>query len=44
MNLYLSYPEKNCVEAKQNDQSMNDDVPFANPKGVSVKEGKENIG
>ncbi len=44
MNLYLPYPEINRGQAKQTDQHINNNAPFANPKGVSVKEGKKNIG
>ena len=44
MNLNLPYPEKNRIEAKRNDQRMNDNAPFdTTPKWVFVIERKKNI-
>jgi len=44
MNLHLPYPEKNRVDAKQADNHINDNAPFANPKWVLFIERKKNIG
>ena len=42
-NLNSSYPEKNRVQAKRNDQCVNDDAPLPNPEWIPFIERKENI-
>ena len=43
-NLNMLYPEKNRVQAKRNDQCVNDNTPLPNPEWILPIKWKENIG
>ena len=39
----LSYPEKNRVQTKHNDQHVNGVAPLANPEWILFIEGEKNV-